>query len=900
MHPHPHTPRPLHSVLPLVRTGLILLGLALIPAQAQSVTSLNASPWQVAMQPDVKDTGEQISAAGYSSKQWLTAQVPGTAFGAYVIAGIEKEPSYGENAYLVDQQKYYQNYWYRTEFKVPAAYTKGGRIWLNLDGVHRDADVYFNGTKLGVMQGFLQRGRFDVTTLVKREGGNSLAVLAYHMVLLDGKNTGNSTAPAVVCSRGWDWMPRVPGFNTGIYKDVYLSHTGEVSLIDPWVRSTLPNHSAADISIQTELANSATTAVTGELVGEINPGKIPFSKSVTLQPGVTQTVTLTAAEISALHINNPKLWWPNGYGDPNLYTCQLEFRTGGAVSDHKDVTFGIKKYTYEIDSNILYFRVNGTRVFLKGGNWGAPEFMLRNRTASDYDTRVRFHKELNFNVIRNWMGAVPDEEFYQACDKYGIMVWDEFWTASKGGLPADLDIYFANAREKVKQVRNHPSIAFWCCQNEGTPEPELNNPLRDIIKIYDGDDRCYQGNSCDDKLSGSGPWHALDPRNYFTGVPTQRGEEQPYGLRSELGIGTFTSFDSFKKFMPKEAWWPARNPMWARHFTSNMSRPHIYFHQISERYGEPTNIEDQCLKAQLHNLESMKAMYEGWLDHSDTNSSGIIIWMGHPAYPAFVWQTYDYYYDTTGAYWGAKSACEPVHIYWNCSDDRIRVVNTTGQPVEALRAELWIYNMDGTEQGHQTATISAPCDKVADCFKLTTPAGLSPTHFLKLHLTDAAGRLVSENSYWRGTTALDYFGLSAMKPVKLAVAAPTSEVLASGMSKMSVAITNPANSGTVAFAIRPKPVIPSTGEQVLPVYMNDGYFTLMPGETKAITMEYHPRNTNGEKPQLVVECWNNTPHPTPTKPAPLPPEPIKKPAPPPPPSTTPPPTKWIPNPTNQY
>ena len=117
-------------------------------------------------------------------------------------------------------------------------------------------------------------------------------------------------------------------------------------------------------------------------------------------------MTLSSQTIPALHLKNPKLWWPNGYGLPNLYTCHLAFRTGGEISDQKSVTFGIKKYTYDTDNGILHIHINGVRVFPKGGSWGMSEFMLR-CGAKDYDTKVRFHKELNFNMIRNWMGMTP-------------------------------------------------------------------------------------------------------------------------------------------------------------------------------------------------------------------------------------------------------------------------------------------------------------------------------------------------------------------------------------------------------------------------------------------------------------------------------------------------------------
>lgn len=854
-------------------------------AQEQSVTSLNGGPWKVAPAPDVKETGEQLSIPGYADEKWLTAHVPGTAYVDYILAGLEKDPNFGDNAWQADKKKYDQNYWYRTEFTVPDDYFQNGRIWLNLDGVHRDADVYVNGAKVGSMLGFFQRGRFDVTALVKKNEKNSLAVLAHLMDVPktkgpDGKLNPNCSSPSLLCSRGWDWMPRVPGLNTGIYKDVYLTHTGEVSLIDPWIRSDLPKPTEANLSIQTDLLNSSASEVSGELVGEINPGKIAFTKAVTLKPNETQTVTLTSADTPALHMTNPKLWWPNGYGDPNLYTCHLEFRAGPAVSDQKTVTFGIKKYSYEVKNDILYFYINGTRLFLKGGSWGLPEYLMRNRTAADYDTRVRLHKEQNFNVIRNWMGSVPDEAFYEACDKYGIMVWDELWLNSHDGDPSDIPVYHANVTEKVKQFRNHPSICFWVAMNEGTPPPPVNDPNADIIQKYDGGDRQYHPCSNSGNLSGSGPWTDFAPEIYFRGTFTFNGVEkppgkrEPYGMHSELGTAVVTSFDSFKKFMPKESWWPW-NETWNKHYLGTRARnafPDKYLYDLSARYGEGTDIEDFCRKAQLLNLETTKGMFEGWLDHSDQTAAGLIIWMSHPAYPCFVWQTYDYYYDTTGAYWGAKTACEPVHIYWNSNDDRIRVVNTSGKSLQNLKADLWVYNLDGTEKFHRSATVDAPYDKVTDCFKLEAPADLSPTHFLKLKLTDAAGKVISENFYWRGTEDLNYFGLSSLKPVHLTVTEPTVETLPDGMKKLSLDITNPADSGTVAFAIRPKPVKPSSGEQILPVFMNDGYFALIPGETKHLTIEYNPAEAGGETAKVEIECWNNFTHAAPTKPPPFDPK----------------------------
>jgi hypothetical protein len=817
--------------------------------------SLDSSDWKIAPQADVSAAGEQISTYGYKAAAWVHAQVPGTVFGSYVNDKIEKDPNYADNVYKVDKSKYDRNFWYRTDFTVPASF-RTGRIWLNLDGVNRDADVFVNGKSVGSMHGFFQRGRFDITAIVNPTGSNSLAVLAYVPPMTKNEQV-DTASPTFICSRGWDWMPRVPGLNMGVYKDVYLTNTGDVSVIDPWVRTELPTLSEANLSIQVDLQNHSSASVTGVLSGAINPGNILFTKPVTLNGNETQTVQLTNADIAALSIANPKLWWPNGYGNPNLYTCKLAFNTASGTSDKKTVTFGIKKYTYDTDNDTLHFHINGVRVFPKGGSWGMAEYMLR-CNAKDYDTKLSFHKDMHFNMIRNWMGMTADDAFYDACDKNGVMVWDEFWLNSGGAVPADVGIYNANAIEKIKQVRNHPCVAFWCAENEGTPEPLVNDGLRADVHTYDGDDRRYQPNSHADSLSGSGPWTDMALKQYFTGSHGWGGTQSGFGMRSELGMATFPNFDSVKKFLPQSDWWP-KNIVWDQHFWGYAPNagPTTYTGHINARYGQSQGLEEFCDKAQLLNYEAMKALFEGFLDHSDIDASGVLIWMSQSAYPSFVWQTYDYYYDTTGSYWGAKSACEPVHIYWNCNDDRIRVVNTSGKEVDDLTANAWIYNLDGSTKYHNSAVVSSKPDAVATCFTLAYPDGLTDTHFIRLRLTDQAGNLVSENFYWRGLVTGNYHALTTIPTVKLRVATRIAQ--SAGTDTMTADITNPESSHTVAVAIRPKLVTARTDAQVLPVMMSDGYFSLLPGETKTVTINFDPADAGGKTPKLEVECYNNDP-----------------------------------------
>ncbi|HIY47880.1 MAG TPA: discoidin domain-containing protein [Candidatus Alistipes faecigallinarum] len=623
----------------------------------------------------------------------VEAIVPGSVFTSYVAAGVEADPNFGDNAYRVDKSRYDRDFLYTGTFKTPEI-GAGRTLWLHFEGVNRKGTVRLNGHTLGHLDGFMQRGDYDITGLVRPGGENRLEVEVEWV----GLPVPNLRSPTYIASSSWDWMPYVPGLLSGITDDVYLTTTGDVRLIDPWIRTKVPDREHARIEILAELENRSSKPLEGTLEGEIAPGGIRFSQPVRLGAGERRTVRLTEREVAALAVEHPRLWWPNGMGDPDLYTCRLAFNTGTETSDSREITFGIREYGYEYDADgIFRLKINGEKVFVKGGNWGMSEWLLRCR-GEEYDTRVALHRHMHFNMIRNWIGSTTDEEFYDACDRYGIMVWDDFWLNSHPNLPQDLEAFQRNAVEKIKRLRNHASIAVWCGDNEGVPLAPLDDWLRGDVAYYDGGDRHYHSISNAQGLSGSGPWANFHPSWYFTPYPMPYGYKgrPAWGFRTEIGTAVFTTFESFRRFMPEESWWP-RNEMWDKHFfgkSAANAAPDKYFETVAENYGEPTGIEDFCRKAQLLNLESNKAMYEGWQHHLWDDATGIMTWMSQSAYPSLVWQTYDYYFDPTGAYWGVRKACEPVHIQWSHADNTVKAINTTREAVDAV-ATARVYDLDG-------------------------------------------------------------------------------------------------------------------------------------------------------------------------------------------------------------
>lgn len=673
--------------------------------------------WEIIPHDDVAMDVELLKKCGYKNDNAVKAVVPGTVFASYVAEGKESDPNFGDNIHRVDRSKYDRTFWYRTEFEVPDDFTKE-IVWLNFNGINRKGDIYLNGEYLGSLDGFMHRGRYNVTELINRNGGNTLAV----KVDIPKTPLANQGSPNYLSSGGWDWMPYVPGLNSGLTDKVWLENTGTVSLRNPWMRSDLISRAKAELTFQTELSNHGKTTKTVELRGAIESGEIEFAQQVTLNPGETKVVKIDKRYYPQMVVDNPRLWWPNGYGEPNLYTCRLEVVEYDAVSDEENMRFGIREYSYDKEGGVFHIHINGEPIFVKGADWGMSEYMLRCR-GEQYRTLVEMNKEMNFNMIRNWLGSVTDEEFYQYCDEFGIMVWDDFWINSNPNLPYDINAFNNNMIEKIKRFRNHPCIAVWCGDNEGTPEPPLTGWMAENVRTFDGGDRFFQACSNNDGLSGSGPWGANDQRWYFTEYPDCKsgsGFTRGWGFRTEIGTSVVPNYESLVKFMPQEHLWPI-DDMWNLHYfgpSAFNATPERHISVVECSYGGARNAEEFCRKSQMINLESNKALFEGWLDRMWSDASGAMLWMSGASYPSMVWQTYDYYYDLTGAYFGCRQACEPLHIYWNPVTEEVKIANTTARDYENLTAEAVVYNMDGkpVAQYSEKAVVNSLSNTASRCF----------------------------------------------------------------------------------------------------------------------------------------------------------------------------------------
>ena len=278
-----------------------------------------------------------------------------------------------------------------------------------------------------------------------------------------------------------------------------------------------------------------------------------------------------------MRVKNPRLWWPNGYGPQNLYRLHLSFSVAGAVSDARDVSFGIRKITYTLPgSDNLALSVNGVPVVAKGGDWGLDEAMKR-IPRGRLDAMIRMHQLANYTIIRNWVGQSTSDDLYDLCDQYGLLLWDEFFEPYPGDGPirrtsliprecAGEDSPLPESslhRPVVRAQRRRPPA------RHRRRHPEVDSEL-DPIRLYQPSSTSGRG------VNSGGPYRWRTPREYYT-----FGE----AFKTEIGSMSVPTLEAVQAMMPEKDW-EVVNDDWAEHdFCAGAQQGDHYPEIISSRYG---------------------------------------------------------------------------------------------------------------------------------------------------------------------------------------------------------------------------------------------------------------------------------------------------------------------------
>lgn len=714
--------------------------------------------------------------------------------------------------------------------------------------------------------------------------------------------------PTFISSEGWDWVPGIRDRNIGLWQDVRLRTDEGIRIVDPQIITDLllPDTTMAKITIKTKIHNATNDGKGLVLQARIEDKVI--RKEVFIEKDNSKDIVFSVLEFPELLFRNPRLWWPNGYGAQNLYDLRLTVYDNYKIVDERTIRFGIREMSYELlvddkdqknlrveysptnviqkdkmlfdyskrrlfspdykhtvvpalldsvglhnfekisadsDNPHLLIKVNGYPIFLRGGNWGMDDGMKR-VSRERLEPFFRFHKDANLNMIRNWTGESTEKDFFDLCDEYGMLVWNDFWmsTGGKDLEPADDQLFIDNATDVVRRFRNHPSIAVWCPRNEGYAPDFLEEKLYSMVLKEDGT-RHYHGNSRIMNSRRSGPWGFIDPMKYY--------DELAFGFNTELGTLSVPTAETIRKFIAKEDLWPIGD-VWYYHNLAYSDFGWKEYIEAVDKIGKfpCKNVDEFCDRSQMLNYNSHRDLFESWNSRMWNNTSGVLLWMSHPAWYSMMWQIYTYDGETHGSFYGTKKACEPVHVQWNLNDKRAVLINTTLKSYKDTKLYVKGYDISGNLIWDKSSTQSVLPNSKQDCFIVNIPMGKDVLSLVRLILTDSKGNVISENDYWTNREFQTDLSAFALLPEASVQFVKGKIEIIKNESRITFVIQNTSNYIASFLKINLKD---KNGTSILPVITNHGYFNLLPRQKKEVEIMI-PDNKNIEGCYLSLVGFN--------------------------------------------
>ncbi len=665
----------------------------------------------------------------------MQAAVPSDVTAELYAAGYIPDPLFGTNmknlSWIAEQE------WvYSTEFFADEALLEMARIVLCFDGADTLAQVKINGTVVGNMDNMFLAYRFDAKPYLKL-GNNRVEVkflssTAYIREKNDGTNyralftQDRIYIRKAQCHWGWDWAPKLPGI--GLYLPAYLETDDGMRIENVQVRAAL----SGEVSIHVTVDNGSWRVDTQDYTLEV---ELDGQKQVIPVKNIQNLLNMK--------IENPKLWWPNGYGEPHLYPYTVRLLYGGEVVEECTGSFGIRKVEIEekpVDLERMSFaiKVNGRRIFCKGSNWVPISNMTGAISDGDYEALIHAAKDGNFNMLRVWGGGFYEKEiFYDLCDRSGILLWQDFMF-SCSAIPAEIEgmeeKIIPEVEYQIKRLRNRACIGIWCGGNEYMPHLKghyykkgnwfVRNTLRGICGEMDAD-RPYIHNSPygigDDEWdfrTGDSHVSCMDAVLEARDIPNFRKHiaANPVQFVSESAMLGPTRLKSLRKFIPEHEIWPT-GESWDYHFVENPYAivPETFLTKekrfAQALFGDYENAEAFVKKAMLAHAEVLGAEID--FARSNPHCRGFMNWMYNDNWGCGTWSVIDCYMERKPVFYAMKRSFAPVRLALTQSKDGVfaTLCNDTAKALLGTMELFW-KKYDGTVLKTETVAMDAPADGV--------------------------------------------------------------------------------------------------------------------------------------------------------------------------------------------
>lgn len=664
---------------------------------------------------------------------WIEASVPGTVYSDLLRAGRMEDPYYRDNQ---DQALALSafDYLYVREFEVMDDVMRCDLVVLRCEGLDTLAEVIVNGHKVALTDNMHRTYEFNVRDLLK-EGANTIQVIFYSPTrYVEQKHNETplwGVADAVAgfphlrkshSMFGWDWGAQLP--DAGIWRNISIQAYEGARFEDVHIRQTHV-HERVNLQVNLETQTWTEENVKAELT-VIDPEGMAV---------IVKHSDMGSREQSAVQfdvdIANPQLWWPNGYGDQPLYTIKVRLMQGERELDQRQYriglrTIGVKREPDEWGEGFA-IEVNGIAIFAQGANYIPEDHILARYSVQRTERLIQDCVLANFNCIRVWGGGIyPSDEFYDLCDKYGLVVWQDFMF---GCAIYEMNEAFADTIrheviDNVKRIRHHASLGLWCGNNEmewawnswDFPKtPQLRTDyiklfeilLADLVKQHDPQ-RFYWPSSPSSGGHFDRPndenhgdvhywevWHNLKP---FT-------EYRKFHFRfcSEFGFQSFPSMKTVESFTEPED----RNIfsyVMEKHQKNGAANGKILYY-LSENFQYPKDFASMLYASQILQAEAIKYGVEHWRRHRG-RCMGSIYWQLNDCWPVASWSSLDYYGRWKALHYFAKRFYAPV-LLSACEEGTRVELHVTNETMEPVSGQIQWRLRDYDGRVHREDTVEA-------------------------------------------------------------------------------------------------------------------------------------------------------------------------------------------------
>lgn len=738
---------------------------------------------------------------------WYPAKVPGVIHLDLLENKIIEDPFFRINErglQWIDKE----DWMYETHFDVPADMFNKENIRMTFKGLDTYADVYLNGEKILGADNMFRTWIVDLKGKVK-EKDNKLEVYFHSPIKIDipkfdsypyryqtgpdqsqqggiFNKTVSPFARKAGYHYGWDWGPRF--VTSGIWRPIVLEAWDDLRIENIFIRQKDITQQKAVLSVETEVLADKDMRNAKVTVKDANTGIVYGNVTTDLKSGANKV----AVDFT---VNNPKLWWSNGLGEAHLYDFSTEVAVDSNTLDSQTVKTGLRSIKVvtdkDKDGSPLYFELNGVRVFAKGANLVPSDNFLPRVTREKYERTVLDAAEANMNMLRVWGGGIyEDDSFYEFCDKYGILVWQDFMFAcslypSEGDY---LESVKYEAIDNIKRLRNHPSIAVWCGNNEAyyfwynwdlkknyaEQNPEyaqviwrqytdlFHKLLPEMVAEYHPE-AFYRPSSpygypgeADSPNHGDrhywGVWHGKHPTDQFN-IEKSR-------FFSEYGFQSFPEFESVKIFAPYPRDWHITSEVMLDHQRAGTYGNGLMEEYLINEYQKPKDFEHFLYMSQVLQGDAIKKAMEAHL-RDMPNCMGTLFWQHNDCWPVASWASRDYYGRWKAQHYFAREAYRDILVSPIAKDDKLDVYIVSDRLKESSgQLNLKVMKLDGTivYQTTKNVKIAANNSKIVFSDKLNNLLKGVPKNEVLVHaeLKDKSGELYTNNYFLTLQKEIDF------------------------------------------------------------------------------------------------------------------------------------------------